>query len=100
MYLSPSRASGDYSTKNPSFYQLPLDAIVTIINSGEKWGIEIKCPSSKDNQHIDDVLQDKKNLFVNRKLNHKYFVLGLNWRPNILYWDYVIGGQIFCTGIT
>ena len=58
-----------------------LDAIVIDIDSGEKWGIEIKCPSSKYNQHIDDVLKDKK-----LKITHCYY--------------YQIQSQIFCTWLT
>ena len=54
-------------SKTHPYLGASLDAIVTDIDSGEKWGIEIKCPSSKYKQHIDDVLKDKK--FYLRKVN-------------------------------
>ena len=46
-----------------------LDAIITDINISERWGVEIKCPSAKFNQPLQDVLKDS---FYLRKKRWKY----------------------------
>ena len=55
----------------------------------EIWRVEIKCPASKTDQSINDVLKDKKfclekaNGKIQLKMSHKYF--------------YQIQGQMLCT---
>ena len=84
--------SGLIVSKTHPYLGASLDAIVTDIYGGEKWGIEIKCPSSKYNQQIDDVLKDQKILFAKSKWNYKIenntLLLLSNSRPNVLYWVY------------
>ena len=47
-------------SKTHPYLGASLDAIITDMDTGEKWGVEIKCPSSKFNQPLEDVLQDKR----------------------------------------
>ena len=53
--------------------------LVTNVNNLETWGVKIKCPSSKLDQSINDVLKDKKfhlekaNGKIQLKRSHKYF---------------------------
>ena len=66
-----------------------FDSIVTNVDNLETWEVEIKCPSSKLDQSINDVLKVKKfylekaNGKSQLKRSHKYF--------------YQIQGQLFCT---
>ena len=75
-----------------SFLGASLDAIVTDNATGEKWGVEIKCPSSKFGQSLHNIVQNDKTFFLQKKgeqivLNrsHKYF--------------YQVQGQMFCADI-
>ena len=71
------------------FLGASLDSIVTNMDKLETWGVEIKCPSSKLDQSINDVFKDRKfyleraNGKIQLKRSHKYF--------------YQIRGQMFCT---
>ena len=74
------------------FYPKSLDLIVLNIESNDSWGVEIKCPISKFNKNIDEVLNDKSFYLemvddrkVQLKRSHKYF--------------YQIQGQLFCSGL-
>ena len=76
-----------FTTDNPGLIVLKthpylgasLDAIITDMDTGEKWGVEIKCPSSKFNQPLEDILQDKrfylhkKDGSICLKENHSYY---------------------------
>ena len=68
-----------------------LDGIVVDCHSGEKWGIEIKCPFSKFNMTMEDALKDKKFFLEKKdsrptlKESHKYF--------------YQVQGQLFCSNL-
>ena len=76
-------------SKSHPFLGASLDSIVTNVDNLETWGVEIKCPSSKLDQSVNDVLKDKKfylekaNGNNQLKRSHKYF--------------YQIQGQMFCT---
>ena len=71
------------------FLGASLDSIATNMDKLETWGVEIKCPSSKLDQSINDVFKDRKfyleraNGKIQLKRSHKYF--------------YQIQGQVFCT---
>ena len=66
-------------SKSYAFFEASLDSIVTNVNNLETWGVKIKCPSSKLDQSINDVLKDKKfhlekaNGKIQLKRSHKYF---------------------------
>ena len=81
--------SGLIVSKSHPYLGASLDAIITDMDTGEKWGVEIKCPSSKFNQPLEDVLQDqrfylhKKDGSICLKENHSYY--------------YQIQGQMFCS---
>ena len=51
------------------FLGASLDSIVTNVESFETCGVEIKCPSSKRDQSINDILK-KQNFFL-QKVNGK-----------------------------
>ena len=76
-------------SKTHPYLGASLDAIITDMDTDEKWGVEIKCPSSKFNQPLEDVLQDKsfylhkKDGIICLKENHSYY--------------YQIQGQMFCS---
>ena len=76
-------------SKSHPFLGASLDSVVTNVDNLETWGVEIKCPSSKLDQSINDVLKDKKfylekaNGKIQLKRSQKYF--------------YQIQGHMFCT---
>ena len=76
-------------SKSHPFLGATRDSIITNVDNLETWGVEIKCPSSKLDQSINDVLEDKKFYLkkasgkIQFKRSHKYF--------------YHIQGQMFCT---
>ena len=76
-------------SKTHPYLGASLDAIITNIDTCERWGVEIKCPSSKFNQPLQDVLKDKsfylrkKDGSICLKESHSYY--------------YQIQGQMFCS---
>ena len=76
-------------SKSHPFLGASLDSVVINVENLQIWGVQIKCPSSKLDQSINDVLKDKKlylekaNDKIQLKRSHKYF--------------YRIQGQIFRT---
>ena len=51
-------------SKTHPYLGASLGAIIIDIDIDERWGVEIKCPSSKFNEPLDDVLQGKRFLFT------------------------------------
>ena len=80
---------GRILSKSHPFLGASLDSIVTNVRNLETWALEVKCPSSKLDQSINDVLKDRKfylekaNGKIQSKRLHKYF--------------HQIQGQMFCT---
>ena len=73
--------SGLILSKSHPFFGASLDFILTNVDNIMTWGVEIKYPSPKLDQSInDDVLKDKK--FYLEKPNGK---IQLNSRTNVLY---------------
>ena len=73
--------SGLILSKSHPFFGASLDFILTNVDNLMTWGVEIKYPSPKLDQSInDDVLKDKK--FYLEKPNGK---IQLNSRTNVLY---------------
>ena len=69
-----------------------LDGVVTDNKTGEKWGVEVKCPASKFQQSLHDILKDKKFFLqkkghqISLKKSHRYF--------------YQVQGQMFCADLS
>ena len=69
-----------------------LDGVVTDNKTGEKWGVEVKCPASKFQQNLHDILKDKKFFLqkkghqISLKKSHRYF--------------YQVQGQMFCADLS
>ena len=78
-------------SKSHPYLGASLDAVIKNVDSGERWGVEIKCPFSKFSQNIDLVVSDKKFYLqkkdnnISLKKSHKYF--------------YQIQGQMFCSNL-
>ena len=54
-------------SKSRPFLGASLDSVVANVDNLETWGLEIKCPSSKLDQSIYDVLKDKKSYLEKAK---------------------------------
>ena len=86
------KETGFIISKSHPYLGASLDGIVTNNKTGEKWGVEIKCPSSKFGQDFNNIVMSDKKFFLQKKgqqislkKSHQYF--------------YQVQGQMFCADL-